>query len=55
MQDLQESLDKAVSDQKLSDIDIDFYYEGIQSQLDNLLSISSKTNKLSLVWPHPCR
>lgn len=46
MQDLQESLDKAVSDQKLSDIDIDFYYEGIQSQLDNLLSISSKKNYL---------
>ena len=46
MQDLQDSLDKAVSDQKLSDIDIDFYYEGIQSQLDNLLSISSKKNYL---------
>ena len=46
MQDLQESLDKAVSDQKLSDIDIDFYYEGIESQLDNLLSISSKKNYL---------
>lgn len=46
MQDLQESLDKAVSDQKLNDLDIDFYYEGIESQLDNLLSISSKKNYL---------
>lgn len=46
MQDLQESLDRAVSDQKLSDLDIDFYYEGIESQLENLLSISSKKNYL---------
>ena len=46
MMDLQDSLDRAVSDQKLSDIDIDFYYEGIISQLDNLLNLSSKKNFL---------
>lgn len=46
MQDLQDTLDKAVSDQKLEDFDIEFYYEGIESQLDNLLSMSSKKNYL---------
>lgn len=46
MQDLQDTLDKAVSDQKLEDFDIEFYYEGIESQLDSLLSMSSKKNYL---------
>lgn len=46
MQNLQESLDKATSEQKLEDFDIEFYYEGIESQLDNLLSMSSKKNYL---------
>lgn len=46
MQDLQDAISRAISDQKLSDIDIDYYYEGIQSQLDNLLSMSSKKNYL---------
>lgn len=43
---IQDSLDRAASDQKLSDIDIEYYYEGIQSQLTDLLSVSSKKNYL---------
>lgn len=41
---IQESLERAISDQKLEEIDIDYYYEGIDSQIETLLSIPSKKN-----------
>ena len=42
----QDSLDRAISDQKLEEIDIEYYYDAIDSQIDSLLSLPSKKNYL---------